>query len=59
LEHFSVEAIVPRAVYDEVVVKSRGRPGSNELETLISQGKVKFSTPENSSLLEALHDPPG
>ena len=38
---FSVEVIVPHAVYEEVAVKGRGKPGSKELETLISQSKVK------------------
>ena len=31
----TVEVIVPRAVYEEVVVRGRGRPGSRELEELV------------------------
>ena len=55
----NIDIIVPHAVYEEVVAKGRGRPGSKELETLVNQGKVKVLTPQNRALVEALHDPLG
>jgi predicted nucleic acid-binding protein len=54
-----VEVIVPYAVYEEVVVKGRSRPGSKELKSLIGQGKVKVLASQNKALIEALHDPLG
>jgi len=59
ISFLNMEMIVPHAVYEEVVVKGRGRPGSKELETLINRGKVKVLTPQNRALVEALHDPLG
>ena len=53
------EIIVPQAVYEEVVVRGRGRPGSRELEELARQGKVKVLVPRDIVLVEALHDPLG
>ncbi len=38
IEALDMEIIVPQAVYEEVVVKGRGRPGSGELEDLARQG---------------------
>ena len=55
----TVEVIVPRAVYEEVVVRGYGRPGSRELEELVRQGKVKLLSPHDRMLVEALHDPLG
>ncbi len=55
----TVEVIVPRAVYEEVVARGRGRPGSRELEELVQQGKVKLLSPRDRVLVEALHDPLG
>jgi len=54
-----MEVIVPRAVYEEVVIKGHGRPGSKELEDLTGQGKVKVLKPRDEALVEALHDPLG
>jgi len=55
----TAEVIIPRAVYEEVVVRGRGRPGSRELEELVHQGKVKLLSPRDQALVEALHDPLG
>ena len=50
IEAIGMEIIVPQAVYEEVVVKGRGRPGSGELEDLARQDKVKgFSTAGQSA----------
>ena len=54
-----MEVIVPHAVYEEVVIRGHGRPGSKELEDLVSQGKVKVLAPQNKALVRALHDPLG
>jgi len=54
-----VEVIIPRAVYEEVVVKGESRPGSRELEKLVNRGKVKVLVPRDRMLVEALHDPLG
>ncbi len=51
--------LVSKAVYDEVVVRGSGRPGSHELEELVRQGRVLVITPEDRALVEALHDPLG
>ena len=59
IEAFGMEIIVPQAVYEEVVVKGRGRPGSEELRDLIRRGKVGVLKPRNRALVEALHDPLG
>ena len=59
IEALDMEIIVPQAVYEEVVVKGRGRPGSGELEDLARQGKVKVLAPRDRALVEALHDPLG
>jgi len=55
----TAEVIIPRAVYEEVVVRGRGRPGSRELEELVHQGKVKLLAPRDQALVKALHDPLG
>ena len=55
----TAEVIIPRAVYEEVVVKGRGRPGSRELEELVHQGKVKLLASRDQALVKALHDPLG
>jgi len=52
----TAEVIIPRAVYEEVVVKGRGRPGSRELEELVHQGKVKLLASRDQALVKALHD---
>ncbi len=59
IEVLDTEIIVPQAVYEEVVVKGHGRPGSEELKDLIHQGKVRVLKPRNTALVEALHDPLG
>ena len=59
IEALGMEIIVPQAVYEEVVVKGRGRPGSKELEDLIRRGKVRVLKPRNRALAEVLHDPLG
>ena len=50
---------MPHAVYEEVVAKGHGRPGSKELEDLVRQGKIKVLAPRDRVLVEALHDPLG
>ena len=37
---FGMDIIVPQAVYEEVVVKGRSRPGSEELRDLAHRGNV-------------------
>ncbi len=59
IEVIGMEIIVPQAVYEEVVVKGRDRPGSGELEDLARQGKVKVLAARDRALVEALHDPLG
>jgi len=59
IEALGMEIIVPQAVYEEVVVKGRSRPGSRELEELVRRGKVKVLLPRDKALVEALHDPLG
>ncbi|MCE4620800.1 MAG: DUF3368 domain-containing protein [Desulfurococcales archaeon] len=59
IEVLGMEIIVPQAVYEEVVVKGRGRPGSGLLEDLARQGKVKVLAARDRALVEALHDPLG
>ncbi len=59
VEALGTEIIVPQAVYEEVVVKGGGRPGSGELEALARQGKVKVLAARDRALVEALHDPLG
>jgi len=54
-----MKIIVPYAVYEEVAIKGRGRPGSKELEDLVHQGKIEVLTPRDRALAEALHDPLG
>ncbi|AEM38526.1 hypothetical protein Pyrfu_0657 [Pyrolobus fumarii 1A] len=53
------EVIIPSAVYDEVVIRGQGRPGSEELEMLVQQGKARLLSPGDKRLVEALHDPLG
>jgi predicted nucleic acid-binding protein len=53
------EVIIPNAVYEEVVVRGRNRPGSMELKSLVNQGRVKVLAPRDKALVEALHDPLG
>ncbi len=53
------EVIVPNAVYEEVAVRGRNRPGSMELENLVNLGKVKILAPRDRALVEVLHDPLG
>ncbi len=53
------EVIVPKAVYKEVVVKGRGKPGSQELEILVQQNRARLLAPRSSVVVEALHDPLG
>ncbi|MCE4608956.1 MAG: DUF3368 domain-containing protein [Desulfurococcales archaeon] len=59
MEALGMEIIVPQAVYEEVVVKGRNRPGSEELRDLIHRGKVRVLKPRNTALVEALNDPLG
>ena len=59
LAALDAEIIVPRAVYEEVVARGRGRPGSRELEDLAGRGKVRVLEPRDRALVEALHDPLG
>jgi len=59
IEAFGMEIIVPHEVYEEVVVKGYGRPGSRELEGLVSQDKIKVLSPRDRALVEALQDPLG
>ncbi len=59
MEALGMEIIVPQAVYKEVVVKGRGRPGSGELENLARQVKVKVLAAQDRALVEALHNPLG
>ncbi len=53
------EVVVPEAVYEEVVVKGRGKPGSRELGILVQKSKVGLLSPSSRSVVEALHDPLG
>ncbi len=53
------EVIVPKVVYKEVVVKGRGKPGSQELEILIQQNRIRLLDPRSRAVVEALHDPLG
>jgi len=53
------EVIVPRAVYKEVVVKGRGKPGSQELEVLVQRNRARLLAPRYSAVVKALHDPLG
>ena len=59
MEALGMEIIVPQAVYEEVVVKGRSKPGSEELRDLIHRGKVRVLKPRNTALVEALNDPLG
>ncbi len=59
VEALGMEIIVPQAVYEEVVVRGRSRPGSGELEDLSRRGKVKVLAARDRALVEALHDPLG
>ena len=51
--------LVPQAVYEEVVVRGAGRPGSRELRGLVETGRVKLLAPRDRWVVEALHDPLG
>ncbi len=51
--------VVPRAVYEEAVVRGAGRPGSRELRGLVESGRVELLAPKDRWLVEALHDPLG
>ena len=48
-EVLDTEIIVPQAVYEEVVIKGHGRPGSEELKDLMHQGKVRVLKPRNTA----------
>jgi len=50
------EVIVPKAVYDEVVIRGQGKSGSQELERLIRLGQVKLFPPKDSGVIEMLHE---
>ncbi len=53
------EFIVPKAVYEEVVVKGYNKPGSRELEILVQRNKVRLLTPRSKGIVKALYDPLG
>ena len=53
------EVVVPKAVYREVVVKGRSKPGSQKLETLVHQNRVRLLALRSRMVVEALHDPLG
>ncbi len=52
------EVIVPSAVYKEVV-KGRNKPGSQELEILVQQDRIRLLPPSSTAVAKALHDPLG
>jgi len=57
IELLGMEIIAPHAVYEEIVARGHGRPGTKELGDLARQGKIKILTPQDMALVEALHDP--
>ncbi len=59
ITRLSIEIIVPHAVYSEVAIRGRGRPGSRELEELVRSGRARLLAPRDRALVEALHDPLG
>ncbi|UUX93220.1 DUF3368 domain-containing protein [Methanoplanus endosymbiosus] len=46
--------IIPPAVWYEVVIQGKNRPGSEELIYLSESGHIKVKKPENTHLLKAL-----
>ena len=51
--------IIPSAVYEEVAVRGRGKPGSRELENLVRQNRARLHALRHRAFVEALHDPLG
>ncbi|HID56392.1 TPA: DUF3368 domain-containing protein [Candidatus Poribacteria bacterium] len=54
LREFYERIIVPQAVWEEVVVEGRGRPGAMEIETARDAGWIEVVTPQDSDLVGLL-----
>jgi len=54
LKEVFAEVYIPRAVYEEVVVKGRGEPGSAETESALKEGWISLKTVNNELAVSAL-----
>jgi len=54
LREFYEKIIVSRAVWDEVVVEGRGRPGALEFKEAKEAGWIEVATPQDANLVSLL-----
>jgi len=54
LREFYEKIIVSRAVWDEVVVEGRGRPGALEVKEAKEAGWIEVATPQDANLVSLL-----
>jgi len=54
LREFYEKIIVPQAVWEEVVIEGRGRPGAIEVEAARDAGWIEVATPQDSNLVSLL-----
>ena len=54
LKELFSEIYIPRAVYEEVVVKGRGEPGSGETEAALKDGWILMKDVNDRTAIDAL-----
>ena len=54
LKELFLEAYIPRAVYEEVVVKGNGEAGSNETESAVRDGWISVKAVDDEIAINAL-----
>ena len=54
LRDLFLEVCIPQAVYEEVVVKGRGEPGSNETESAVRDGWISIKAVNDEIAVNAL-----
>jgi predicted nucleic acid-binding protein len=54
LKDLFLEVYIPQAVYEEVVVKGRGEPGSNETESAVRDGWISIKAVNDEIAINAL-----
>lgn len=54
LRDLFLEVYIPQAVHEEVVVKGRGEPGSNETESAVKDGWISIKAINDEIAVDAL-----
>jgi predicted nucleic acid-binding protein len=54
LRHYCGEVLVPPAVWREVVLEGRGRPGAQEVEAAAREGWIRVVAPTDALLVQTL-----